>query len=168
MIHPRGSRPRGPEACHRCEGPMQVLRAVSSPDEIAEALHAARPPPRASPRGQLILFVARELAPHHALAHRERVGIRTRIGTPRKVRYSREHESISMTCNSSYRAEVMTHEANSTVRARLQEEMGSGRPYRGCDAPRGAPPQVFGRRHHERTSFDEPKRIRGRRMGDFR
>ncbi|MGH1348795.1 MAG: transposase [Nannocystales bacterium] len=42
--------------CQRCQGPMRVVRAVSSPDEIAEALHAARPPPRPSPRGQLMLF----------------------------------------------------------------------------------------------------------------
>ncbi|MGH1343685.1 MAG: hypothetical protein ACRBN8_19155 [Nannocystales bacterium] len=42
----------------RCQGPMRVARAVSSPDEIAEALDAARPPPRPSPRGQLMLFLA--------------------------------------------------------------------------------------------------------------
>ena len=46
--------------CQRCQGPMRVVRAVTCPDETAEALHAARPPPRPrpSPRGQLMLFVA--------------------------------------------------------------------------------------------------------------
>lgn len=44
--------------CQRCQGPMPVLRAVTSPDETAEALHAARPPPRPSPRAQLLLFPA--------------------------------------------------------------------------------------------------------------
>jgi len=44
--------------CRRGQGPMHILRAVTSPDEIAEALHAARPPPRLSPRAQLLLFLA--------------------------------------------------------------------------------------------------------------
>ena len=44
--------------CQRCQGPMRVLRAVTCPDEIAQALHAARPPPRPSPPGQQLLFVA--------------------------------------------------------------------------------------------------------------
>ena len=34
--------------CQRCQGPIRVLRAVTCPDQIAEALHAARPPPRPS------------------------------------------------------------------------------------------------------------------------
>ena len=44
--------------CLRCRGPMRVVRAVTSPDEIAATLHAARPPPRPAPPGQLPLFVA--------------------------------------------------------------------------------------------------------------
>ena len=44
--------------CQRCQGPMRMVRAVTCPDEIAEALHAARAPPRPSPLGQVMLFVA--------------------------------------------------------------------------------------------------------------
>jgi hypothetical protein len=42
--------------CPKCRGPMRVLRAVTDPDEIAELLHGARPPPLPSPPGQLALF----------------------------------------------------------------------------------------------------------------
>jgi hypothetical protein len=42
--------------CRKCQGPVRVLRAVTDPDEIAELLHGARPPPLPSPPGQLALF----------------------------------------------------------------------------------------------------------------
>ena len=44
--------------CSRCSGPMRVTRAVTSPQEIAAELRGARPPPRAPPVGQLLLFSA--------------------------------------------------------------------------------------------------------------
>ncbi len=42
--------------CSRCSGPMRVTRAVTTPQEIAAELRGARPPPRPSPVGQLLLF----------------------------------------------------------------------------------------------------------------
>ena len=42
--------------CSRCCGPMRVTRAVTTPQEIAAELRGARPPPRAPPVGQLLLF----------------------------------------------------------------------------------------------------------------
>ena len=42
--------------CSRCCGPMRVTRAVTTPHEIAAELRGARPPPRAPPVGQLLLF----------------------------------------------------------------------------------------------------------------
>ena len=42
--------------CSRCCGPMRVTRAVTTPQEIAAELRGARPPPRPSPVGQLLLF----------------------------------------------------------------------------------------------------------------
>ena len=41
--------------CTRCSGPMRVTRAVTTPEQIAAELHGARPPPRPSPPGQLLL-----------------------------------------------------------------------------------------------------------------
>ena len=45
--------------CSRCCGHMRVTRAVTTPQEIAAELRGARPPPRASPVGQLLLLFSR-------------------------------------------------------------------------------------------------------------
>ena len=44
--------------CNRCNGPVRVIRTVTTPEQIAAELHGARPPPRPSPPGQLLLFSA--------------------------------------------------------------------------------------------------------------
>ncbi len=44
--------------CSRCSGPMRVTRAVTTAQDIAAELRGARPPPRAAPLGQLLLFSA--------------------------------------------------------------------------------------------------------------
>ena len=49
--------------CSRCCGPMRVTRAVTTPQEIAAELRGARPPPRPSPVGQLLLFSPSPTAP---------------------------------------------------------------------------------------------------------
>jgi hypothetical protein len=49
--------------CSRCSGPVRVTRAVTTPREIAAELRGARPPPRAPPVGQLLLFSASPAAP---------------------------------------------------------------------------------------------------------
>ena len=49
--------------CSRCSGPVRVTRAVTTPQEIAAELRGARPPPRAPPVGQLLLFSASPTAP---------------------------------------------------------------------------------------------------------
>ena len=49
--------------CSRCCGPMRVSRAVTTPQEIAAELRGARPPPRAPPVGQLLLFSPPPAAP---------------------------------------------------------------------------------------------------------
>ena len=49
--------------CSRCCGPMRVIRAVTTPQEIAAELRGARPPPRPSPVGQLLLFSPPPAAP---------------------------------------------------------------------------------------------------------
>ena len=49
--------------CSRCSGPMRVTRAVTTPQEIAAELRGARPPPRAPPVGQLLLFSPSPTAP---------------------------------------------------------------------------------------------------------
>ena len=48
--------------CSRC-GPMRVTRAVTTPQDIAAELRGARPPPRPSPVGQLLLFSPSPTAP---------------------------------------------------------------------------------------------------------
>ncbi len=49
--------------CSRCSGPMRLTRAVTTPGDIAAELRGARPPPRAPPLGQLLLFSASPAAP---------------------------------------------------------------------------------------------------------
>ena len=49
--------------CSRCCGPMRVTRAVTTPQDIAAELRGARPPPRPSPVGQLLLFSPSPTAP---------------------------------------------------------------------------------------------------------
>ncbi len=49
--------------CSRCSGPMRVTRAVTTPQEIPAELRGARPPPRAPPVGQLLLFSGPPAAP---------------------------------------------------------------------------------------------------------
>ena len=49
--------------CSRCCGTMRVTRAVTTPQDIAAELRGARPPPRASPVGLLLLFSAPPAAP---------------------------------------------------------------------------------------------------------
>ena len=48
--------------CSRCCGPMRVTRAVTTPEHIAANLRGARPLPRASPLGQLLLFAVLDSA----------------------------------------------------------------------------------------------------------
>ena len=49
--------------CSRCCGTMRVTRAVTTPQDIAAELRGARPPPRPSPVGQLLLFSPSPTAP---------------------------------------------------------------------------------------------------------
>ncbi len=49
--------------CSRCSGPMRVIRAVTTPQDIAAEFRGARPPPRPSPVGQLLLFSVSYTAP---------------------------------------------------------------------------------------------------------
>ena len=49
--------------CSRCCGPMRVIRAVTTPQEIAAELRGARPPPRAAPVGQRLFFAPPPVAP---------------------------------------------------------------------------------------------------------